>query len=238
MAQSSITKSSPSGLSGATLKWIAMVTMIIDHLGAAILLPLLNSGQLETFHYSLAYTAYTCFRLIGRVAFPIFCFLLIEGFHHTSNKQKYAMRLGTFALISEIPFNLAISQQYFDYTHQNVFFTLLLGLLAVWLASKEHNRWLAILPIIVMAVVAEFIQADYGMFGVLLIGTLYLSRSNRLIQSLAGAFLVLWEVTAPIAFVMTYAYNGLRGRYNASWLYWIYPIHLLIFGLIARYIIL
>ncbi len=238
MAQSPVTENGSGGLSGATLKWIAMVTMIIDHLGAAILLPLLNSGHLETFQYSLVYTAYACFRLIGRIAFPIFCFLLIEGFYHTSNKQKYAMRLGVFALISEIPFNLAISQQYFDRTHQNVFFTLLLGLLAVWLASKMNNRWLASLPIIVMAVAAEFLQTDYGMFGVLLIGALYLSRNQRLIQSLVGSFLVLWEVTAPISFVITYFYNGLRGRYNAKWLYWIYPIHLLIFGLIARYFII
>ncbi|MER1991151.1 MAG: TraX family protein, partial [Aerococcus urinaeequi] len=114
MAQAMNAQNKQGGLSGSTLKWIAMVTMIIDHMGAAILLPLLNSGQLETFDYSLAYTAYTSFRLIGRIAFPIFCFLLVEGFFYTSNKQKYAIRLGIFALISEIPFNLAISQQFFD----------------------------------------------------------------------------------------------------------------------------
>src|SRR5699024_12109796 len=102
------------GLSGSTLKWIAMVTMIIDHMGAAILLPLLNSGQLETFDYSLAYTAYTSFRRIGRIAFPMFCFLLVAGFVYTSNKAKSAITLGIFALISESRFCLAISQQLFD----------------------------------------------------------------------------------------------------------------------------
>lgn len=238
MAQAMNAQNKQGGLSGSTLKWIAMVTMIIDHMGAAILLPLLNSGQLETFDYSLAYTAYTSFRLIGRIAFPIFCFLLVEGFFYTSNKEKYAIRLGIFALISEIPFNLAISQQFFDLAYQNVFFTLLLGLLAIWLASIMKYRWLGIIPIVLLAIAAEYFNTDYGMFGVILIGALYVTRDQRLIQSFAGAVLVLWEVTAPISFVITYFYNGLRGRYNAKWLYWIYPIHLLIFGLIARYFII
>lgn len=214
-----------------------MVTMVIDHIGAAILLPLLNSGQLESFDYSLAYTTYSIFRLIGRLAFPIFCFLLVEGFYHTSNKQRYASRLGIFALISEVPFNLAISQQYLDSAHQNVFFTLLLGLCAMWIASKSHNRWLASIPIVVLAIVAELLHTDYGLFGVILIGVLYLNREHRFMQSFIGALLVLWEGTAPISFVMTYYYNGLRGAYNTKWLYWLYPIHLLLFGLIARYVI-
>jgi hypothetical protein len=215
-----------------------MVTMIIDHLGAAILLPVLNSGRLDAFDYSLAYTAYTVFRLIGRIAFPIFCFLLVEGFYRTSNKRRYAMRLGIFAMISEIPFNLAISQQYFDMAYQNVFFTLLLGLLAIWLASIINNRWLSAIPIIALAFAAEWLHTDYGLFGVILIGVLYINREHRLLQTLVGAALVLWEVTAPISFVLTYFYNGLRGRYNAKWLYWIYPLHLLLFGLIARYFII
>src|SRR5699024_4762737 len=155
------------GLSGSTLKWIAMVTVIIDHMGAASLLPLLNSRQLVTFDYSLAYTAYTSFLLLRRIAFPIFCFLLVEGFFYNSNKEKYAIRLGIFALISEIPFNLAISQQFFDLAYQNVFFTLLLGLLALWLASIMKYRWLGIIPIVLLPIAAQHFNTDYDMFGVI-----------------------------------------------------------------------
>ena len=181
MTQETNVQNKQGGLSGSTLKWIAMVTMIIDHMGAAILLPLLNSGQLETFDYSLAYTAYTSFRLIGRIAFPIFCFLLVEGFFYTSNKQKYAIRL-------EIPFNLAISQQFFDLAYQNVFFTLLLGLLAIWLASIMKYRWLGIIPIVLLAIAAEYFNTDYGMFGVMLIGALYVPETNVSSNPLLGLY--------------------------------------------------
>ena len=104
------------GISGSTLKMIAIVTMLIDHIGAAVLARLLmvnGLGELDQTSTDAIvqwlsangalYGTYTAMRMIGRVAFPIFCFLLVEGFLHTHDVKKYAMRLGLFALLSEIP---------------------------------------------------------------------------------------------------------------------------------------
>lgn len=112
------------GISGSTLKMIAIVTMLIDHIGAAVLARLLmvnGLGELDQTNTDAImqwlsangalYWMYTVMRMIGRVAFPIFCFLLVEGFLHTHDVKKYAMRLGLFALLSEIPFDLAFSMQ-------------------------------------------------------------------------------------------------------------------------------
>ncbi len=127
---------------------VALVTMFIDHVGAAVL------SRLED--RSAAYhTPYLVSRYIGRLAFPIFCFLLVEGFLHTRSVAKYARNLFIFGLISEIPFNLALygkwiqlDIRYFLHgslkgTHQNVFFTLLIGLvmMAGMKLALEKEKW-------------------------------------------------------------------------------------------------
>ena len=109
------------GLSGSTLKLIAIVTMFIDHLGVV-------AFETQISNYMVPYYI---MRLIGRLAFPIFCFLLVEGFFHTRDVKKYALRLLVFAFISEIPFDLAFNRQMFYWRHQNVFFTLFIGLLVI-----------------------------------------------------------------------------------------------------------
>ena len=132
------------GISGSTLKMIAIVTMLIDHIGAAVLARLLmvnGLGELDQTNTDAImqwlsangalYGTYTVMRMIGRVAFPIFCFLLVEGFLHTHDVKKYAMRLGLFALLSEIPFDLAFSSKILEFNYQNVFFTLFIGLLTM-----------------------------------------------------------------------------------------------------------
>ena len=121
------------GISGSTLKMIAIVTMLIDHIGAAVLARLLmvnGLGELDQTNTDAImqwlsangalYWMYTVMRMIGRVAFPIFCFLLVEGFLHTHDVKKYAMRLGLFALLSEIPFDLAFSSKILEFNYQNV----------------------------------------------------------------------------------------------------------------------
>ena len=121
------------GISGSTLKMIEIVTMVIDHIGAAVLARLLmvnGLGELDQTNADAImqwlsangalYWTYTVMRMIGRVAFPIFCFLLVEGFLHTHDVKKYAMRLGLFALLSEIPFDLACSSKILEFNYQNV----------------------------------------------------------------------------------------------------------------------
>lgn len=141
-------------LSGSTIKIIAVTAMLIDHAAAAVLVRYLVSG-IQTAQaagtalawqqeHAALYTAYYLMRDIGRLGFPIFCFLLAEGFQRTRDVRKYALRLGMFALISEIPFNLAICGQASNLGYQNVYFTLLLGLLALcafgFFEKAEHRK--------------------------------------------------------------------------------------------------
>lgn len=134
------------GISGSTIKIIAVAAMLIDHVAAALLTRILiQRGLFEIVALGDAgaivqwlgengslYMTMNVMRLVGRLGFPIFCFLLVEGFQKTRNVKKYALRLGLFALISEIPFDLACSGTVLEFGYQNVYFTLLLGILALW----------------------------------------------------------------------------------------------------------
>ncbi len=135
------------------LKIIAITAMLIDHIGAIFLSPDVNYGL------------YLMCRSIGRIAFPIFVFLIVEGFYHTSNLKKYLLRLGVFALISEVPFDLAFYKYHYGISFlddlnkavnqpshfkllfdrliaaQNVFFTLFLGLLLITLMNMVERRF-------------------------------------------------------------------------------------------------
>lgn len=130
------------GISGSTIKIIAVTAMLLDHVGAVILERMFvargfwnamgSQNMADIAGWMLEngglYFTYMVLRLIGRLGFPIFCFLLVEGFQRTRNVKKYALRLGMFALISEIPFNLALSGKLSAPGYQNVYFTLFLGL--------------------------------------------------------------------------------------------------------------
>ena len=121
------------GISGSTLKLIAITSMLIDHTGATVLRAVLNLSSVTSDPIWFAFwkTMYTYSRNIGRIAFPIFCFLIVEGFTHTRNVRNYAFRMFLFALISEIPFDLALKGRWFNPDKQNVYFTLLIGLLVL-----------------------------------------------------------------------------------------------------------
>lgn len=159
--QASVPKQTKKGISGSTIKIIAVVTMLIDHVAAALLTRIVIS---RGFFYAmgneqrlidwmkvngLLFIVTQLMRLIGRLGFPIFCFLLVEGFQKTGNVKKYAIRLGLFALISEIPFNLAFTGRVWAPGYQNVYFTLLIGLLALWafdtIAKLDPAKWLQVL---------------------------------------------------------------------------------------------
>ncbi len=258
-------------VSGSTLKILALVTMIIDHIGASFLESLItawNGGlhprtALEKLpflyfnwmgDYAKLWDVYWSLRLIGRLAFPIYCFLLVEGFRHTHDKKKYAQRLGIFALISEVPFDLAFFGKpgtYLD--HQNVFWTLLFAFLAMWFLEKTAAVWAAeekkgrrvlislgrVFGAIAIAVIAQLLNTDYGALGVACILILYGLRKRQLIQAPVGAF-CFWMTesfwTVPLAFVPVLFYNGKRGLRLKIFFYVIYPLHLLILGLLRVYL--
>ena len=186
------------GVPGSVLKWVAILTMFIDH--AAVILVY---GWAK-FHHGWgpgveSTTFYYILRGIGRLGFPIFCFLLVEGFFHTRNRRKYLLRLGLFALISELPFDLAFQETWksfgrpeagfwarigLEFGDQNVFFTLFLGLLAVMLwdgltrgGQEEGPAWRGLAAVacaLGLGAAAHYLQTDYGAMGVALILVLYL----------------------------------------------------------------
>lgn len=124
---------SDKGLTGAQLKWMAIVLMAIDHIGAAIVEPMLLGTVPHYFtDRQLLYWIYMVMRCLGRFSFPMFCFLMVEGFVHTRSKVKYLRNLLIFAVISEVPFDLALTGEVWSVSHQNVFLTLAMGLAAIW----------------------------------------------------------------------------------------------------------
>ena len=141
-------------ISGSTLKIIAMACMLIDHTAAVLfdrilisrgLLNAVNASDggasfLSTGNTAVIYYADMIMRAIGRISFPIFCFLLIEGFMHTHDVKKYALNLGIFALVSEIPFDLAFAGKPFYLDYQNVFFTLFIGLVMMIFLQKSIQK--------------------------------------------------------------------------------------------------
>ena len=237
------------GLSGTALKMIACITMLIDHIGAScieagLLLPELEKGEVSggALDQLSLFQLDRVLRFTGRLAFPVFCFLLVEGFVHTHDVKKYVRRLFLFALISEVPFDLAFFRTPFDPSAQNVYWTLALGVLAMAglkRFEKENGLpgWQGLVWAGGCAALALAANTDYSAIGVLIICALYLTRADRKRQCLAGAVLFLFELTAPLAFVLVWFYNGQRGACSPlqkKAFYWFYPVHLLVLAMITN----
>lgn len=204
-------------MTGFQLKLLAMLAMTADHIGAVFFpeIPLL--------------------RWIGRLAMPVLCFFIGEGLRHTRSPRRYLLRLTGFALLSELPFDLAFYGG-IEWGHQNVYFTLALGLLALWaIQSRGMEGWLLALT---AALAAELLGCDYGMYGVLLI--LLLDRFHRArSEQLAGAALLnlaffglQTQTLSLIALLLLWLYNGKRGRDDRRLFYLYYPAHLCVLGIL------
>ena len=242
------------GITGSTLKIIAMVTMLIDHIGATIVLQLVqrnpnNFDALGNVRMTGMVALYYALRGIGRLAFPIFIFLLLEGFQYTHNRFRYIGRLLLFAVVSEIPFDLAVNLSakwilqghFLEFTSQNVFFTLAIGMIV--LTALEGLRTLqmdTILKIILIvgvsalgAALAYALHTDYGAIGVMAICTAYGFRDQKKELRMAAPCVVLSvldmsELCALVDACIVHFYNGKRGL-KLKWVFYIfYPLHLLI----------
>ncbi len=203
-------------INGNTLKVIACITMLLDHLTAGIMLPAVRAGLYpDSISFKTVKLIYQILRGIGRNSFPIFCFLLVEGFIHTKNRLRYALSLLLFGIISE-PFfdvlfyakNDVFNINFFEcfganldfiWDKCNVYFTLLIGLLVIWAAeyfmemfSKKFPLpfWAPyILSAIVLGLgilVGELIHSDYHGFGVALIFIFYILRYQYPLNIIAG----------------------------------------------------
>lgn len=235
------------GLSTFSLKIIAVVTMFIDHFA------LLFCSDYRTL--------YVLFRSVGRLSFPIFCFILAEGFFHTSNRMKHAIRLGVFALLSEIPYDMMYGKVIFM-SQQNVMFTLFIGYMLIWglsliadyrvnypksllmyVGAGHLNLILELVVIIAGLSSAYFLKCSYSYAGVMLIMCFYVFRQHHLGKLFSNivfnmgmyTFGIQWWGAVsvfPIAL-----YNGKLGKTDRKHLFYLfYPLHIV--GLVILKIIL
>ncbi len=208
-------------LSANVLKWIAVVSMTIDHMGAVL------------------FPQHLWMRCVGRLAFILYAFLVTEGYVHTHDLKRYLGRLGLLALISEIPFDLLFHRTLFYWPSQNVFFTLVLGLLGIFFMEKAVGKlpvnwgFLSLAPVALMGVIAQMISCDYRYFGILMITVFYIFRKRTLaafvgigvIQALMSTI----QMFGMAAFLPIALYNGKKGRGGKvlQWLfYFYYPAHM------------
>ena len=150
-------------MSSFVIKLIAIISMFCDHFGDAII------GQ------------FSYLNVIGRIAFPLFCFQIVIGYRHTKNVNKYLLRLFLFGLISQISFSLFTYSCLGRIDLLNVYFTLAFGLLAIYILDTfpKKYKFLAIILDIVLIIIAEFAKTDYGWFGVCLIICIYLFYNDK-----------------------------------------------------------
>jgi len=210
-------------LTSFDLRVIAVISMAIDHVGAVIFPNLL------------------WMRMIGRLAFPLYCFLLVEGFTKTSNRNKYLSRLALFALISELPFDKAFFNVWYYPGYQNVFFTLALGVVALMVMDYFKKDWFYGLPVVVaIALFANWLHTDYSWLGIVLITLLYVAKRYQWSVTLplliycgvvyfAGYQLLVLSIVALIPIMLYNGNPGYRGFKLAFYAF--YPIHLLLLGL-------
>ena len=225
-------------LSGSALKMIAVITMLIDHIGA-VLLSMYQPAQKILFTlFGREYTVYLIFRDIGRAAFPIFCFLLLEGFRHTRSRFLYGRNLLLFALLSEIPWNLMFTNT-LRYERQNVFFTLFLGYLAF--CAIEYfweTPWLQLSSLLALLGISIILHADYGWRGFIFMLLMYLLRNEKISQAIVGSCWLAYEWKACFAFISINMYNGKRGFIQGKaakyFFYLFYPLHITILVIIRN----
>ncbi|MGH4122414.1 MAG: TraX family protein [Clostridium sp.] len=234
------------------LKIIAILLMLIDHMGAAL------------------FPEATIMRMIGRLSFPIFAYLIHVGYSKTNSFPKYLRRLLIFAAVSQIPFSLAFSKgisinSFSDFLgffvgspdlHLNIFFTLALGLLAIRIWDKEESQIARIIGVISLGITAEFFGTDYGIYGVAMILAFYIFRDNKVktaisqtsvyilfsaseilfyVNKFSGTSIQLvWfnQALSLLALIFIFSYNHKKGKDLKYLFYAFYPVHLLVIGLI------
>ena len=214
----------------------AMLLMLCDHLQLTLLpdLPIL--------------------RCVGRLAFPLFAFMAVEGYLHTRSLKKYLLRLLMLAVISEIPFDLLVSGSVFDPMHQNVIWTIILGLCCIRAfenISADLKKMLSAVVIIASLAAAIIARVDYSSAGALTLLAFYAFRGNtvrcRLMQLLSLAFINLvllggigfafpYQALAVLSLPIIWLYDGSQGPHNgfikaANYLF--YPAHMLILALFS-----
>ena len=228
------------------IKYIAIATMLLDHIAAFFLIPEKHPELIAL---------YVIMRTIGRIAGPVMLYFLSEGYSHTSSKLKYGLRLFCFGIISQIPYSLARYEKV-STESLNVIITLFMSFLMLAATDRIKNQILKGLVLFIFILLTTF--SDWGIIGPLIVWLFYISRDNRKSQIKAYMVIVGIYLASTIAFIIQDSqrwYEGicqiglvlvipLLGTYNGAsgkktvvnkWIFYIfYPFHLLVFLLITR----
>lgn len=218
-------------MSASMLKFLAMVSMLIDHIGL------------------LFFPNHIILRMVGRLAFPTFCFFIAEGCSKTRSRPKYLLRLFLFAVVSEVPYRLAIHGSFSLFANgtiplENIGFTLFFGACSIvlWEYLLAVSPWIAPLGALAGCAMAELFYADYGAYGVMTILCFYLLRRQTMEKFIVFGLLTgLWvwmgfipniQLFATLAVIPLIFYNGSLGLRLKYLFYLFYPLHLLILWLL------
>ncbi len=222
-------------LNGAQLKYIAMFSMLLDHVNKALLYPNLNTDVLLKISDLLD--------ILGRIAYPIFLYFLVEGFFKTKSRARYLRSLLIFAILSEVPFDLFSTRTFFEPNANNILFTFAMVLVTLWGIDSLKTKlpkavWypLSIVIVAVMCLVAMLTGVDYEYHAILGGYFFYLFHEVYPV-SIPFAFASMYkEPGALLGFGFMLTYNGERGKQN-KWLnYAFYPVHMLILGLLRLWL--
>lgn len=207
------------------LKIIAVITMLFDHTGYIIF------GHFSFMNY------------IGRLSFPIFAFLITEGYKYTKNLKKYFARLLIFAIISQIPYMLFIDT-FSNSFSLNILFTLTLGLLGITIYDKIKYKPFGILLVIILSFIAQYLHFDYGWFGIVIIFIFYIFKKQKLLMNIYICTVIFvnyffyYITTLRMEFILIILfcslslipinlYNEKKGKNIKYFLYVFYPMHLI-----------
>lgn len=199
---------------------IAMITMLIDHIGV------------------IFFPDEATWRIIGRIAFPFYAYAIIVGYYHTANVKRYVLRLLTLAFIAQIPFMLA-----FNTWKLNVIFTLFVSLVVLIILKKLNNVGLTLLVLVTASLLMEIVPMDYGAYGMLLIVIYrYCNAYWKLILHFAlnafyyfyqGWDMQMYSLMSTLIIVMVPHIADIGRKHTPIWLWRsFYPAHLLILAVL------
>lgn len=221
-------------LNAAQLKIIALISMLTDHLAVC-------------FAELLPEWGYNVMRSVGRLAFPIFCFLIVEGFEKTSSRLKYCLRLLIFALISEVPYDMLMHRAWFYPYGNNIMFTLMLTVLVLWIVDVLQKKGtpgiIAALSIAIAAgVAAYFLHLEYSWKCIAIAMLFYVAKNDDAVKYAGTACVLLINTTitglnAVFALPLIYLYNGKKGKTQKYFFYIFYPVHILALGIVKCFLI-
>lgn len=238
-------------ITGTGIKALAAATMLIDHIGAGLLLYWLRQQTTYTGQIAQLETLYWTMRRIGRMAFPLYCYMLVEGYLHTKDLKKYVLRILAMGLISEVPFDLALKWKPVDWAHNNVMWELSLGLTVLLLmdtvlykledviSDYQVRRMLRVAVMLLGMLIGHLTRFDYSAGGIACISVMYFlygdTKEQRLMSYAAGVLMLALmcgeiEVFAFAMLIPIYFYEGHRGRDSKAlrvFFYTFYPIHLI-----------